>query len=487
MKDWLGSILLNVSLLTSFGVGSVMTPDAAFVQSTVMATTSTTVAVTASPIPAAPATATAQPTTTVEPSPKASSLVPPAPLPTATAQMTATLASPQTDGPAPTPSGTASPTPSGTTSPAEPATETAPPPVGVPGIVQPIMVNLREGPGATYPILGSYARETPVQVLGKDRTGSWLRIVTPDVRAGWMASNCVRLPAPLARLPVVDGIPDRGESAGSAPAPAGSAPAPLVTAIGGVPAESGVDTKAAAVPNISDAPQGLGVVIVPETSLHIAPGSRTEVVQTLREEEQVKLFGQAKGAWVRVQPFTAVVPGWVYAAHLRPLPGAIEGAPVITATATLSTTATMTPTAPITPSRVALAPTPTRAPAVVEAVPEPVTDEPAPPLTPRVPLRITVDVVGGTEAVRAGRGAMPTPATRVGVAGLRVEIVTVFGDVLVEAVTPANGRVTFTRDVLADTALFVRIPALGLRTQLVPEQVAGGAAGVTITLPAAAG
>jgi hypothetical protein len=64
-----------------------------------------------------------------------------------------------------------------------------------------------------------------------------------------------------------------------------------------------------------------------------------------------------------------------------------------------------------------------------------------------------------------------------------VQLVTAFGDVLVEAVTPATGRVTFTRDVPADTALFVQVPALGLRTQLPPAEVAAGTTAVMITVP----
>jgi hypothetical protein len=373
------------------------------------------------------------------------------------------------------------PTPGQVAPSAVPITATMPLAVGAAGEVLPTRVNLREGPGATYPIRWSYPRSTQVLVLGKDRSGAWLRVVMPDERAGWMATSLVRLAAPLASLPLVDGNP-AGEADGAA-ASAASAPVSALPA-GGVPEDSGVDTKAAAVPSISDAPEGLGVVIVPQTSLHIAPGSRTEVVQTLRADEQVKLFGQAKGAWVRVQPFSAVVPGWVYAAHLRPLPGTIEGAPVLTATATLSITTTSAPMVGTAPGTAAPPPTPTRAPAVVQALTEPVTEEPAPPLPPRVPVAITVDVVEASAAPpERRRGATPTPAARSGVAGLRVELVTAFGDVLVEAVTPATGRVTFTRDVPADTALFVQVPALGLRTQLPPAEVAAGTTAVTITVP----
>ena len=427
----------------------------------------------ASTLPAAtlPLAAPAASTATVEPSP-ATPDVPPAP-PQPTAPATATPDALPTPGLTPTP-GEVAPA-------AAPNTGTMPLAVGAAGVVLPTRVNLREGPGATYPIRWSYPRNTRVQALGKDRSGAWLRVVMPDERAGWMATSLVRLAAPLASLPLVDGNP-AGEADGAA-ASAASAPVAALPA-GGVPEDSGVDTKAAAVPNISDAPEGLGVVIVPQTSLHIAPGSRTEVVQTLRADEQVKLFGQAKGAWVRVQPFSAVVPGWVYAAHLRPLPGAIAGAPVITATATLSITATSAPMVGTAPGTATPPPMPTRAPAVVQALPEPATEEPAPPLPPRVPVAITVDVVEASAAPpERRRGATPTPAARRGVAGLRVELVTAVVDGLGEAVTPATGRVSVTRDVPADTALFVQVPALGLRTQLPPPEVAVGTTAVTIVVP----
>ncbi len=345
-------------------------------------------------------------------------------------------------------------------------------------------LHLREGPGARYPIRAIYGQGTVVGVLGRDRTGQWLRVVTPDERAGWMALSAVDLRVPLANLLIVDGaLPPDGVSNAGLPSNQGDEPPGSWSR---APADSGIAASAADVSSITDAPKGLAIVAVEQTILHIAPGTRSEGFQSLRRDEQVKLLGQARGAWVRVQAFTSVVPGWVYAADLRPLPGVIEGGPVITTTATLSTTATMlstvgpdgTITAP-TPS-----PTPTPAPAVVEAVPDPDVVETAVPPPPHVPVEITVEVVEATAALpsRPG-GPTATPATRVGIAGMRVQIVTVFGDILVEAVTPANGRVTFTHDVPADTALFVQIPALGLRTQLPPENVASGNAQLTIAIP----
>ncbi len=344
-------------------------------------------------------------------------------------------------------------------------------------------LHLREGPGARYPIRAIYGRRTKVRVLGRDRTGHWLRVVTPDERAGWMAVGAVELRASLSDLLVVDGtLPLDGASSG------GNLPSDEGEDVSGsrsrAPGDSGIAASAADVPGIMDAPKGLAVVAVEQTILHIAPGTRSEGIQALRQDEEVKLLGQARGAWVRVQAFTAVVPGWVYAADLRPLPGAIAGAPAITTT-TISTTATVSSTVghdPVVP-----APSPTLTPmpdlAVVEAVPDPDVVEAAVPPPSRVPVEITVEVVEAMAAHPSRRGPTPTPAMPTRIAGMRVEIVTVFGDVLVEAVTPANGRVTFTRDVLADSALFVQIPALGLRMQLPPEHVASGHAQLTIAVP----
>ncbi len=250
------------------------------------------------------------------------------------------------------------------------------------------------------------------------------------------------------------------------------------------PADSGIVASAADVPSITDAPKGLAVVAAEQTMLHIAPGTRSEGVQALRQNEEVKLLGQARGAWVRVQPFTSVVPGWVYAADLSPLPGAIGGAPAVTETLTVSPTITQSPEI----SRAV--PTPTIAPAptamVVEAIPEPEVETPAP-VSPRIPVEVAIAVVGATSPALDGRpGPSSTAVGTNGVMGMRVQVVTIFGDVLVEAITPASGKVTFTRDVPADTALYVQVPALGLRTPLPPDEVQAGNVSTTITVPSMA-
>ncbi len=341
-------------------------------------------------------------------------------------------------------------------------------------------LHLREGPGARYPIRAMYSRGIEVRVLGRDRTAQWLRVVTPDERAGWMARAALALRVPLSDLLIVDGGPLPGETAGQDPSPDGGGG--LSASGSRAPSDSGIAASAADVPAIMDAPKGLAIVGVEQTFLHIAAGTRSEGVQVLRKDEQVKLLGQARGAWVRVQPFSAVVPGWVYAADLRPLPGAIPDAPA--AAATLTATPAITTTPPI--SDVSPTPKPTPTMMVVEGVPEPEAATGAP-VPPRLPVEIAVTIVeGALPPHNRAPASMRTPAETKVVVGMRVQIVTIFGDVLVEAMTPASGNLTFTRDVPADTALYVQLPALGLRMRLPQDQVQAGKVSITIAVPSAA-
>jgi len=73
-----------------------------------------------------------------------------------------------------------------------------------------------------------------------------------------------------------------------------------------------------------------------------------------------------------------------------------------------------------------------------------------------------------------GQKTTPIPSTPV--VGLRIQLVNAFGDLLAEAIAPASGEVVLTREITPETALFVRLPALGLLTPVTGPQV-------TITVP----
>lgn len=47
-------------------------------------------------------------------------------------------------------------------------------------------LNLRSGPGTHFTVLETYERGTPLQVFGKDLTGAWFVVQTPQGCMGWM-------------------------------------------------------------------------------------------------------------------------------------------------------------------------------------------------------------------------------------------------------------------------------------------------------------
>jgi hypothetical protein len=224
----------------------------------------------------------------------------------------------------------------------------------------------------------------------------------------------------------------------------------------------------------SDAPKGLAIVAAESTALRDEPRHDAAAMVTLEQETIVALLGQAVGAWVRVQPEGGVVPGWVYGPDLRAL------STTSTATTLPASGQAATPNAPTAVSRIS--PTPASLPQLTRLEPDP----PPPPPTPaqREPLALTVRiVVANTPPVNptsnAGRvGVTPTPGSQRPLAGVRVQLVTIFGDVLAEAITSASGEVTVTRDLPPGMAVLVRVPALGLQSAVDRAQPA-----LTIAVP----
>jgi hypothetical protein len=218
-------------------------------------------------------------------------------------------------------------------------------------------------------------------------------------------------------------------------------------------------------PTPQDAPTGQAVVIT-TTRLLTGPGDDgADLIATLGVGQRVTLLGQAKGLWVFVETDGTVRPGWVDARDLRRGPGSGDQG---------SGRGEPTPDTPDSPDNRPAAP-----PVTVDVAPgSPVADPPAPTPAAQDPLSVDVllvqsDVPAPPETSEPG-AVVPTPdpaqvRAAPPLAGMRVHLVTVFGDVLTEAVTPDDGRVTLTRDVPPGTALFVLIPAAGV---LVPVDLA---------------
>lgn len=245
---------------------------------------------------------------------------------------------------------------------------------------------------------------------------------------------------------------------------------PPVANSGTTAANSPAATPTAAV--TSDAPTGPAIVSAPDgTALREEPGSGA-IIETLIVEQPVMLLGQANGLWVRARSEHGVVPGWVYGPHVR-----LSAEPALiqaNATSYVLPTPSALPAPAHTPD--------TAQPVSILVAPLP--DRPLPPApvaAPRITLSLRVQLETGASSlpVRATASrATPTRQPATPLAGVRVQLITIFGDVLTEAITPADGIVTLTRDVEPAMALQVRIPAAGIEIPIDP-----GRQTLTITLP----
>lgn len=230
-------------------------------------------------------------------------------------------------------------------------------------------------------------------------------------------------------------------------------------------------TTATAIPTapvLTDGPTGAAIVIASSTTLRDAPAADAAIIKTLPQESMVTLSGQVSGMWVRVQPENSVAPGWVMASDLRLMTEGAMPTPIQPSAAQTSEQPALPTPQPTTVSR--------PAPRISRLEPVP----PTPPaVSPRATLTVRVAVLAVNGAIAPNSTRRATPLPQRPLAGIRVQLVTVFGDVLAEAVTPDEGRVTLTRDIDARMALMLRLPALGVQTPIDPAQSV-----ITIVIPA---
>ncbi|MBP1466729.1 SH3 domain-containing protein [Candidatus Chloroploca sp. M-50] len=220
-----------------------------------------------------------------------------------------------------------------------------------------------------------------------------------------------------------------------------------------------------------DAPQGRAMVRT-STALRDGPGATQTLLTMLPEGTRLTLLGQTQGRWVRVQPDDLVLPGWVAGMDLSKLPDETP----LRASGMLTTTEPVRSPPDPTTTTIAGEGTPPRDPAptslpglsttgatvsLVERL-EPLPPPPPPAPVQRISRSLTLQVERSPDSDRT-----PSPGHSA-FAGLRVQLVTVFGDILAEAVTPASGQVTLTTEVLPAMAVLVQIPAAGLRFPLDP-------------------
>ena len=65
-----------------------------------------------------------------------------------------------------------------------------------------VTVSMRNGPGATFPVLGVVARGTLVSVIGRDADENWLQIVTSAGIPGWVPASTIEVTGDIATLDI---------------------------------------------------------------------------------------------------------------------------------------------------------------------------------------------------------------------------------------------------------------------------------------------
>jgi hypothetical protein len=268
-------------------------------------------------------------------------------------------------------------------------------------------------------------------------------------------------------------------------------PTPTLTAApssAGAPATGGGDNagvSAAAQESIAAGP----ALIVTETVLRREPRDGATALATLAPETSVTVRGPVSGLWVSVESEASILPGWVRWSDLRRVPeDTAGGEDAQTSAAATSTSqqpgaAVQVTTSPA-PAVVGTAvnPRPTDSAVTVRAL-DPALPPPPPAPIARVPFTLSVVVAATDHSTSAGSVlgiATPTPNLAQPVAQVRVQLVNVFGDLLAEGLTNAQGEARLRRDVRPGDALLVRVPAWGVELPLAADQTR-----LIITIPEA--
>jgi hypothetical protein len=221
-------------------------------------------------------------------------------------------------------------------------------------------------------------------------------------------------------------------------------------------------------------------VVVRETVLRREPRAGAAPLATLPQGSRVSVRGAVSDLWVSVESDRSILPGWVLAADLErvaPLADSATPVPEGSATAPTSQQPGAAETTRVTPTTSSVSGAGSGQPADRQVTVSALDPALPPPLTPpvaRVPFTLSI-VIATTDGPPARNPiigiATPTPDLRQPVAGVRVQLVNAFGDLLAESLSDAQGTAQLRRDVRPRDALVVRIPAWGIELPLTADQV----------------
>jgi len=163
-------------------------------------------------------------------------------------------------------------------------------------------VPVREGPADSYPAVGLPQTGEMVAVLGKNRGGDWIYVLTQRSLQGWIPATALRVTFSLGEPPVLDDQPQP-------PKTPQSALSELVSKL---------------------SPVASGVVIADGVVARQGPGDNYARAAEIGKGELLGIFGVNTGRdWVYIVTISGAL-GWVPVDRLRVI-GSLDGAPVLPA------------------------------------------------------------------------------------------------------------------------------------------------------------
>lgn len=151
--------------------------------------------------------------------------------------------------------------------------ETAVPDANARALINEGMLNVRSGPGMVYPVVVAIGNGNYVQVIGRDASSTWIKVVTHTGHQGWLNSLYTTMTVPLSNIPAV-----------------ATPPVPIT------PIEP-------AQPVHPIAPSGAAAVVTTGMlNVRSGPGMGYSVVSYLPYGQSVGILGRdASSAWIKVQ------------------------------------------------------------------------------------------------------------------------------------------------------------------------------------------
>jgi N-acetylmuramoyl-L-alanine amidase len=172
------------------------------------------------------------------------------------------------------------------------------------GLVISPVINMRTGPGVEFGIVGTLTQGQYVTLLGRNATGTWLKIMANGVE-GWVNSANIASSVPISSLltatttavPVTPTAVPTSSAATATAKPAGTA-VPTVPAKTPVPASTAV-------------PSNTAVVTTGRLNVRSGPGAGYTIVAVLTQGDIVTLLGRTiTSSWVKIKT-AGGVEGWI--------------------------------------------------------------------------------------------------------------------------------------------------------------------------------